>query len=276
MKSYMGITVHRYKILLAVFCIFTTASAHAQVPELAPLVLKTRYDVTLGGINVGRIRITVREDDFRYHMLIDTKSRGLVDMFSPLQSIATVEGHRTPEGEYQANLYKSKADKDGDENDRRVLIQYDADGTIVKRERVPGDDPAWRPVVPLDQASFADDPMTGFFVHRAALRNAMARNQREAVARTYDGARLADLTLKVVSRARIEIMGNFTDAINTVLTRQPINGYTPKELKKFGDGDPIVHIYFSADARMIPLMATVRVPYLGELKAVMVEYETLK
>jgi|GEM_PF-2527570 len=269
--------MHRYKKLLLPLAtlLLVPLAASAQVPELAPLRYETRYDITLGGLAIGRLRITAMEDTFGYRMSVDTKTRGIVDFFAPLKSLATVRGAITEEGEYLPTLYTSKADKDGDDKDRKVSIAYDDEGRITTRSRVPGDDPKWRPVVPLDKASAALDPMTGFFVLRKTLRDAMANEQREASVTTYDGARLATMRVKVVSRARIEVQGKHVNAINAVVTRYPIDGYTPKELKKYKEGDPVVHVYFSADERLMPLVATISLFY-GDVRAELTEYTPVK
>jgi hypothetical protein len=58
--------------------------------------------------------------------------------------------------------------------------------------------------------------------------------------------------------------------VNVAIARIPINGYTPKELKKFKKGDPEIRLYFSNDAAFLPIRATAKVT-LGELSLTMVE-----
>lgn len=264
--------MHRYKtplLAIALLMLCLPLPASAQVPALEPLKFETRYDISLGPMGIGRLRIIYREDTFGYRIKVDTKTRGLVHMFAPLQSVAEARGSKQ-DGSYVPTHYISKADKDGDEKDRLVEIRYDEKGHITERTRKPADSPTWRPVVPLAKANEATDPMSAFFVARKLMRDAMVHNQRETSVLTYDGARLARMTLKVVSRARTEINGKYVDAINTVLTREPIDGYTPKELKKFKEGDPTVHVYFSADGRLMPLKVSMKLFY-GELSAVLVE-----
>lgn len=248
--------------------------AEAQVPKLEPLRYEARYDVHLAALPIGRIRMTVKEDQFGYSLKLDTKSRGIVSLFSPLRSVATVEGSYGTNRSYLPRRYVSEAEKDGDEKGRVATLVYDERGTITTRTRSNPDDPRWRPVVPMAELTDAVDPMSAFFVLRQRMRDAMERNEREVSVLTYDTARLARMKLKVVSRARIEVRGKYVDAINTVLTREPLNGYTPKELKKFQEGDPVVHVYFSADGRLMPLTISARLFY-GEIKASLTEYKTI-
>ena len=269
--------MHRYKkpLLSVLLLLLAPLAAQAQVPELAPLQHTARYDIRFSGMGVGRLRITATENNFSYSMKVDTKTSGLVGFFAPLQSVAKAEGSITPQGNYRPRLYSSSAERDGDEKGRRVNMTYDEHGIITFRERVPNQDPSYRPVVPIAEASAAVDPITGFFALRRLMRDTMARDQREASVKTYDAARLATMSMKVVSRARIEIGGKYVDAINTVLKREPMTGYTRKELKKFKEGDPTVHVYFSADARFMPLKITIKLP-LGTLSAELVELKELK
>lgn len=268
--------MHRYKKLLLplLFVALTPVALPAQVPELSPLNYETKYEVTMGGLTIGRLRITALEDAFGYRMVVDTKTKGIVDFFAPLESVAIVKG-AVVEGNYVPTLYTSKVLKDGNDKNRKVEIVYDVDGNIAKRSRVPGDDPKWRPVVSLKEINGAPDPMTGSFMLRSKLREAMARNERETSIITYDGARLVRMKAKVVSRARIKIQDKYVNAINTIITREPINGYTPKELKKFKAGDPVIHVFFSADERLMPLQATISLFY-GDINATLTEYKPAK
>ena len=63
------------------------------------------------------------------------------------------------------------------------------------------------------------------------------------------------------SRTRFEIMGKRMNVINTDLTREPIAGYKQKELKKFKEGDPAIHVYFSADEQFLPVQADIAISY---------------
>ncbi len=135
----------------------------------------------------------------------------------------------------------------------------------------PKDDPGWRPPVPLEQTVGAYDPVTVGFVARHLIHDHMEQNIRESQLRTYEGARLADFTLTVVSPADVEALGGYQHAINTVVARHPITGYTPKELKRYNAGDPVVHVYFSADSKLLPIRIETRLKFgtvTAELKKI--------
>lgn len=263
----MGSKLTPFKIGFGLWLVLMAGSAQAAVPELEPANYTTRYDVTWNGLPLGRVRITTHEDDFSYRMTVDSKTRGLADMFAESQSIAEVQG-AVRDGAYVPQRYSSTSTSA--KEPRKTLITYDEDGKIEKRSRTPQDDPAWRPVVPLAEANSATDPMTAFFILRKTMRDNMAANQRTTKVKTYEGARYAEFSFQVISPATMQIMNKSARAINIVPKRQPLNGYTPKELKKFKKGDPTAHLYMSADARFIPLMVEMALPF-GTLKAELTE-----
>lgn len=262
----MGRLAVQYKTSIALACALLAWPAMAQVPVLAPLKLHARYDVTWGGIKLGRINVDAEEDALGYHVVVDTKTSGLAKLFSDEKTVAEVSGHRTVNGEYLPSKYTSRRLR---EDGGTTELRYDATGKLAFRERKPDDDPAWRPPVSAELANTATDPMTAGLILRRTLRDHMAQEERNTVIRSYDGARLGEFNCKVVSPARIEINDAYRDAINTVVTRKPIAGYTPKELKKFAQGDPIIHLYFSADKELIPLKLTIATSF-GEVAATLV------
>ena len=267
---YMGMKPSTFKILAAITTLLCS-TAHAQVPTLEPLNFKAKYDVAFSGIGIGRIRVEVQEDAFSYRMVVDTKTSGIAKLFSREKSVAKIEG-RKRNGAYFPLSYSSTNIR-SDDKITRTTITYDESADIKTYERSPLDDPKWRPVVPREQLRpRAYDPMTGFLVARSKLREAMVKNERNANVRTYDGARLAKLSIDVVDRARIQRMGDYANAINTTVLREPITGYTPKEWKKFKEGDPPIHLYLSADAQLFPIQISVALPF-GTLTAKLAELQ---
>lgn len=239
------------------------ATQAAEVPTLAPLNLHAQYTIRWGGITIGRVNVESTEDDFGYHLSIDTKTKGLTRLISDEKTVSEVKGHFSPTGDYLPLTYSSNRNK---ADAGFTKLTWDAEGKLAKREREPDDDPTWRPPVSTELANTATDTISAGLALRKKMHDHMAKDIRETTVRSYDGARLAELTFKVVSKARVEVDNDYYDAINVVVTRKPILGYTPKELKKFEAGDPVIHLYFSADEKMIPLKATAAIAY-GEISA---------
>jgi hypothetical protein len=261
-----------YKFLVVLSITLLATTAYAQVPQLAPLNYQMKYDVTWGGLSMGRVRVTISEDEFGYKMSVDTKTKGIARLFDNTKSIIETRG-RVTDGAYTPQRYESSTVDS--EDGRTTKIIYESDGSIRSRDRNPPDDPNRRPVVPLEQANRGVDPLTAFLKLRQKMRDNMERNIRDTSVRTYDGARLGDLTLKVVSRASLENMDQHVNAINTVLTRQPIAGYKDKEITKYEKGDPLIHVYYSADDRFIPLQIEIKLS-LGTVVLKLSEIDEVK
>lgn len=259
--------------IIVLLTMLIASPALAEIPDLTPLNYELRYDVSWNGMTLGRIRVTVHEDAFGYNMLIDTKTKGMASLFSDERSIAQVKGRFDEEFGYTAQTYESRQLGKGG---RTTTLTYDTEGKLKNRVRTRDDDPAWRPPVPVAQANSATDPMTAFFRLRQTMHDHFLSNQRDTAIRTYEGARLAEFTFRVISRARVEVNDRYYDAINVVPTRRPIIGYTPKELKKYKKkGDPTVHVYFSADGKFIPLMAEANLAF-GSITATLSEIKEIK
>ncbi len=255
-------------VLLLLSLLLATTQAQAAQPEISPFLLNGRYIIAWSGIPLGRIIIEAYEDDTSYRMSIDTKTRGIGALITDEKRVITVTGTKKGIATYLPVEYKSRPHKVGD-NDT-VILTYDKRGDIAKRDRKNDDDPAWRPPVPVEEINTARDPVTAAFMLRRTLYNAIPLDTPEVGTRTYDGMRLATMSLIRAANARVEIMGNYQDTINVAIKRAPINGYTPKELRKYNKGDPEIRMYFSNDAAFLPVRATAKTT-IGELSMTLVE-----
>jgi hypothetical protein len=249
----MGRIATSCKAAVTGLIILANTPASAQVPTLAPLNHDLRYDIYWNSLPLGRVRIKVTETKTSYSIDFDAKTRGIARMFDDTKSETKITGH-IADGRYIPISYDTHT-KDGQ---KHTTIAYAEDGTIVARDRKPMDNPKWRPIVPLEEANTAADPGTAFLRLRREMHRNMTLNIRSNSQRAYDGARLTGYNVDVVSRASLDIMGKHTNAINTVVKRVLVNGYTAKEIKKQKkEGDPTTHLYFSADERMIPLQVDI-------------------
>ncbi len=178
------------------------------------------------------------------------------------------EGSKDAKGNYIPRLYKARPHREGERN--ITELTYDEKGNIVNRLRNPDDDPAWRAPVTFKQINTARDPITASFMLRKMLFAARENPSAEVSTRTYDGARLAEMKMLRAANAKVAVMHSYKDAVNVAVVRLPIEGYTPKELKKFNRGDPEIRLFFSDDAAFLPIRATAKV-LVGELSLSMVD-----
>ena len=267
----MGSSRTSYKFAVGFLLSLVPQLAQSAEPALKPWNFTARYDVAWTGMTIGRILITATEDATGYHMTVDTKTHGIATMFSKERRIAEASGTRTADGTYIPGRFESRP-QDQDKGDHTVLT-YDAAGKLANRTRDPDDDPNWRPPVPREQANIATDPITAGFIIRHALSHTLDSGEDTLSTHTYDGARLAQMRVHLVNPSTpLTIMDHPTNAIDLTIARQPIAGYTPKERKKFEAGDPIIHLYFTADDRRIPLRATIATSF-GEISATLEELQ---
>lgn len=261
----MGFLAHACKWLVTVGVCFPLLAQAAEPlpsptngPPLSPLHYETRYDGRFLGIKVGRLRVRMQEADGHYDIALDTKLSGMARIFSSIRSFAVARGTVAADGQtVTPQFYESTEEVAGNPTGRVARLRFDEKGMLTERLRQPMDDPNWRPIVPIAQAQTGVDPISAYLSLRPEIQEALAKNAQEAVLRTYDGARLAAMRFRILGRTRVTIMDQEMPVIDTVLTRQPIAGYSPKELKLFQTGDPEIHIYFSDDARLLPVLATI-------------------
>lgn len=259
-----------YKVGIAVFCLGLLAPQAKAEGTLAPLVLNARYNVAWSGIVIGRIILRANEDATSYSLSVDTKTHGLGSLISDESSMVDAKGSKKPDGTYIPAEYNSGPQKAGDTRRDVTHLTYNAEGNIEKRVREPEDDPAWRPPVKFADIDTARDPITAGLILRKALHGAIDSTIMNVSNRTYDGARLATMSFTRLPNAKVEVMGTYKDTIDVQVTRTPVTGYTPKELKKFNKGDPEIHLYFSNDDAFLPVRASAKV-LLGELSLTMVD-----
>lgn len=257
-----------YKVVMLFLSLAAASPASAAVDgALQPLNYNGRYRISWGGITLGRIIITAKEDGNSYSMRIDTKTSGMGAVVSSDKSVTEAHGIKQ-DSQYIPIGYSSKPV----DNDKRTttVLSYDEQGHITKRERNPDDDPAWRPPVPNEMINTSTDSVTGAFILRRKLYAAIANGQTEVSTRTYDGARLATMQMTRQPTTTLEVMGKQQLVHDVTITRIPVTGYTPKELKKYAKGDPAIHLYFSDDAAFLPVRASAAAA-LGELSMTLVD-----
>lgn len=231
---------------LLLIVISLAAPAHA----LTAINEHAYYRLEWNGIPIGRIRVDAEESGDSYSMVVDTKSKGVVSVFSPFRTVATISGSKQG-NEYLPHSYRTRSEKNDECEDCGTHMSYSEEGLLTERVLVPPNlDPAYRPIVDLKQASTGTDPITGYFRLREKLRRNIDQGMRTTTVRTYDGKRLADMTATTAERTEITIDDTKYPVIKTHLTRKPIAGYTQKELRKFKEGDPIITAYFSDDDAM--------------------------
>lgn len=259
LHTHMGIVSAAIKgrvkplILLIALMIGAPVAYAQEPPRLELLNGEYKYRIAWNGIKIGRVNFYFEENDTTYRVIVDTKTSGIVRLFHPLQSITTGNGRKV-EGRYIPEFYH--ANSNSEEGKGRVAkLHFNEEGLLEKRDVTPPEDPLWRPVVPPEELVGAMDPVTVFFVIRQEIARNLTYDIKTTSARVYDGRRLAEISVRAINAGTRLMDDAVVPMLNTIITRRPMNGYTPKEMKKFEDGDPAVHLYFSRDKRFMPIAA---------------------
>lgn len=250
---YIGMRCALYKKLAYLALIFLWP-AMGLASTLKPLAGEYVYEVQWNFLTIGKVVMGASEENGRYHFAVDSKTRGIVRLFERQKGLATAKGNITRMGEYVPTSYLSTSESD--DGNRRSEVRYQ-NGKIIDFNATPKDDPSWRPLVPVNELQHATDPASAFLILRQKLLENFKAKIKETKVQTFDGRRLAEFTVISVNRATKKLGKEFIPVVNTVLKRRPIHGYTPKELKKYDEGDPQVHVYWSTDGYMLPVVIEV-------------------
>jgi Protein of unknown function (DUF3108) len=256
--------LHTICIVCIVLCLFVHPERLLASPTKVALPSNLYYRISWNGLSLGRIRVSAGETDTHYQLMVDAKSRGVASLFSPFHTVIETQGIVRKDGSVRRYIPQNflitsqKNDKNPPDS---THITYDDNGHI--RERMlnpPNNDPAWRPIVPIEKASTGTDPLTCILTLRQQL---LDSSPPPHTLISYDGNRLATLIATPLSQT-------VKEQIALRIERKPIDGYTPKEWKKYRAGDPPITVWFSAKHTMMPERIELALP-LGIIRADQVE-----
>lgn len=199
--------------------LFFLLTSHAHAAE--PFAVTGNYYIDFSGIPVGKLWVEVKFDGEECYAQSVLKTTGLVSMFEKIKSTTRANGVYK-NGEWRPLDYaNSKKDSDGVET---TNLSFSPGGALLKRELSKEDDPNWRPRVPAAEAKDAWHPAMALCAWGNGLNNQAAGEVSEY--RIYDGKR------------HFLVQAERLDDEQFRLSRQPLSGYTPKEQKRFDEGDP--------------------------------------
>ena len=228
-------------VLIALCCWLSTMHASQAATQ------EGEYRFYWGGLRIGKIHLTLEEDGRQYRIHSIAKSSGLMRLFDKHKSEAFVRGVKR-DGRYIPIQFRSEYG-DGEEKNKLIELHYDSQGVVQSETLIPPRKESRPPVAQHEKGRGVLDIFTTIFAMQEQLANALAKGKTEFVAPIYDGKRRFDLQARIKdTHAIFEAQDQDQPAIALSLLRNPIAGYTQKELRKLGESNPEVTFYVHRDS----------------------------
>lgn len=255
-------------LALALPCATLAADALTSVkPDMhpAPLHFKGIYEFKMAAIKLGKMGIEVEETSDHYAMIADIISTGLVNTLVKHSSHTTVDasGGKNfiyPNKEYESNYQTRKK--------KKYVKMVHKDGKLVEEKLVPPDNRAIRPAVADALKKDTVDPLSFLLVMREKLYTAMQEKKDRFTLKLYDGRRLTQVDFVIGGKQNILYNGKKVPVVVVDVTRKLLNGFTASELANHDPNEPVLHLYITNDARLIPLRAEFSF-WMGSISAVL-------
>jgi hypothetical protein len=255
----------RQCFFLALFLsLIASAPARAVDTVLLPLQFSGVYTFHWNAIPFGEMSVTVNQRENGYRIDAHIRSTGVLRLFAPHESYNTVEGGAGPFAETRRTYETHYTTK---KKPRHVRLVYSPGGIITEELVEPPEDRSERPVVSAEQKAGSLDPLTYILAVRQSVYDAVTKRQNGFALPVFDGRRLMNTTYRLTETKNIMgWKGGEIPAIGMLAKRDPIAGYTKKELGELATGEPDLNVYFSDDALLVPVKLRVDL-WFGSLQA---------
>ncbi len=246
--------MRRKKIIVIIaMCLFPLPALAAQQPmgKLAPLNFRGIYDFGYGALTFGKAGVEISQTPESYDMTSDITSTGIVNAFMKHVSHTTATG-KGSDFHYATVNYEAHYETKGKKKYAHMIYK---DGSVAEEKVLPPDDREKRPAVSKAVKDGSYDPLSLVLAMRQGLYDAMQQGKKSYVVSMYDGRRLYQLTFAVVGEKTYPINGTPAAVVQVDVSRRLLEGFTQSELADANvKKDPPLHIYFSHDERLVPLM----------------------
>ena len=248
-------------IFVFLFALANTYPARAG-DALTPINFKGIYQFAFDGLPIGKMGIELEQTPQHYAATSDIMTTGLVGAFVKHLSHTTVDGsgqhyHYTDityESHYQTRKKK------------KYVQMVTQNGKLTLENLIPPENHESRSEVDEALKNNAVDPLSFLPQLRYDLFEARAKNEGHFTLNAYDGRRLTQVDFAIAGQKNISYNGQDVRVIDVTASRKQIAGFTKSEIDDFDPHEPILHIYFTDDARLIPIRLEARL-MLGILSA---------
>ncbi len=233
-----------YTLSFGLLCLGLILTYPAQAEELEDLQMRGDYMIDVSAIPVGKVKVLLDEKPSHYSAYTKIRTTGVVDVIKRHRREAWAQGWKQSDG-YQTEAYRYKS---ADGKKRKIVMHFDRQGILKKRTNTPEDNHTTRPAVLDKHENDSFDPISAALQLRYLLHQVMQLPDPEDKAimvPVYDGRRYMHLIAAIHGEATIVYNDIEETVIMVQLSREPIDGYTQKELDTFKElEDPEVYVYF--------------------------------
>lgn len=242
---------HFFNILLS--GIFLAYPAFAG-ESLTPVNFKGVYEFALSGVRFGKMGIEAEQSPDHYAMTCDIATTGLLKLFVQHSSHTTVDGAGQdflyPDSIYETRYQTKKKAK--------YVKMVRQGGALIEEKLVPPETFETRPRVPAELKNDAVDPLSFLPMMRRELWAAAQQGKNAFSLNAYDGRRLTQVNFAIEGKKTIFHRGAEQPVIVVTARRKQITGFTDSEIRDFNPKEPLLYIYVSDDARLLPLKLEAR------------------
>ena len=225
------------------------AASPVWAADESPVNFNGQYQFTFSGVEFGRMGIDISQEGGKTAMASDITTTGLLSVFVKHSSHSTYDA-AGGKAIYETHYHTRK-------KARYVKLLYS--GAQVTDEILdPKDPPSKRPPVPDEMKKGALNPLAFVLAMRSNLLKREDKNGSTYSVLFYDGRRLTEGDFTIIGKKTILYQNANTNVIEVEARRQLLAGFTESELQDRDPKEPTVHMFYSDDKRMLPLVITVK------------------
>ncbi|MGB3456907.1 MAG: DUF3108 domain-containing protein [Litorimonas sp.] len=222
----------------------------------------TQFDFDLKGYVFGirliRVNYMGYEAEDSYAAYVDLKTSGLGALLKKLDIWAVTRGRILVDGNLQPVWH---VQQNTDKKNRRVEMNYDAEGQLVDVQIVPALGSQGVPPASPQERFDAFDTVT-ILLHMARKGRTDPTALCAGSVPVFDSKQRYDLRLEPVGERRVKFLGDRRDTVHCHAFYEPVSGFDPEDLPDAEEAGTPVDVYFDyvPEADMyVPVRFTYRI-----------------
>lgn len=244
-------------------------SSHAVAEEDKGLNAARLYGVYWQNIHVGNIIGEIRTKEGKSEFRVSLHALNIFKTLTRYQNnsftiINTKTPHSfVPESFELHTVLRKKA--------KHTRIDYTTLGEVSKEQvSHPANPLKVKPITP-EKKQGSVDPLTAALIAREYVRNYLTQKEgvnNQFAITIYDGKYLFDIQFMIKEQTSITFHGRDVPVVHISFLRNPLAGFSTKELQRMKKYDPVIDLYLTNDEFLLPLQAEGTAP-LGKATAIL-------